>query len=505
MKVHPAADLFPMLPDDELQALADDIKQNGLVHPIVQDAKGQLIVDGRNRLAACKLAGVEPRFEQLNDEQDPLAYIFSTNLNRRDLSKGQKAMIVAQAQRLQSNHSQRQSATIAGLSQSRIAQAATVLQYAPEMADGVAAGSMALNDACEEARRRKGAVSAKDVQMDRLRSEASDLADLLKQEKLRLSDGIAALEQRFVEERNARRSTTRAVTGVLTALETGERSPREAANDWIRNIDFSLELTKGQQAMALAMLYPEPEKGGKGKNVAARKAQQSCGFSGERLRQARSILAFSRLMAEAVLKGVDSLNEALGKMKALTSQATGKEAQSEMLRTDAPDPAELVEQERMALSKAIAALNERLMRLRGNYQGGVSAAERLMTEFCCTVATILAGEEARQALTIADPIRVKPEVLKRVEAAVSLLKSASFAAGHGCDGETNWSSAVRPGRAISSMFPSVPPQEINLRSDEPCEAVVVRSGQDPIVVNLEIESPEPSSAESGAPPFHPDA
>ena len=53
--------------------------------------------------------------------------------------------------------------------------------------------------------------------------------------------------------------------------------------------------------------------------------------------------------------------------------------------------------------------------------------------------------------------------------------------------------------------PYVPHQEINARTDEPCEAVVVRSGQDPIVVNLEIESPDSGSAESGAPPFHPNA
>lgn len=38
--------------------------------------------------------------------------------------------------------------------------------------------------------------------------------------------------------------------------------------------------------------------------------------------------------------------------------------------------------------------------------------------------------------------------------------------------------------------PYVPHQEINARSDEPVEAVVVRSGQEPVVVNLEIESPE---------------
>lgn len=51
--------------------------------------------------------------------------------------------------------------------------------------------------------------------------------------------------------------------------------------------------------------------------------------------------------------------------------------------------------------------------------------------------------------------------------------------------------------------PYVPHQEINARKNEPCEAVVVRSGQDPIVVNLDIESPEPASAGRPDMPFHP--
>jgi uncharacterized RmlC-like cupin family protein len=38
--------------------------------------------------------------------------------------------------------------------------------------------------------------------------------------------------------------------------------------------------------------------------------------------------------------------------------------------------------------------------------------------------------------------------------------------------------------------PFVPHQEINARRDEPVECVVVRSGQEPVVVNLEIASPE---------------
>jgi uncharacterized RmlC-like cupin family protein len=49
--------------------------------------------------------------------------------------------------------------------------------------------------------------------------------------------------------------------------------------------------------------------------------------------------------------------------------------------------------------------------------------------------------------------------------------------------------------------PFVPHQEINARADEPVEAVVVRSGQDPIVVNLDIESPEPAWNPSAS--FHP--
>ena len=51
--------------------------------------------------------------------------------------------------------------------------------------------------------------------------------------------------------------------------------------------------------------------------------------------------------------------------------------------------------------------------------------------------------------------------------------------------------------------PYVPHQEINARSDMPCEAVIVRSGQDPIVVNLEIESPEPTGDSGVEKPFHP--
>jgi hypothetical protein len=49
-KVHPCADVFPMMTDEELDKLAEDIKANGLKDPV--DFVGDELVDGRNRMEA---------------------------------------------------------------------------------------------------------------------------------------------------------------------------------------------------------------------------------------------------------------------------------------------------------------------------------------------------------------------------------------------------------------------------------------------------------------------
>jgi hypothetical protein len=56
-------------------------------------------------------------------------------------------------------------------------------------------------------------------------------------------------------------------------------------------------VSKGQQAIAFALLWPEPEKGGRGKKG---KASETDGFSATRYKQARAIVAHSREMAFAV-------------------------------------------------------------------------------------------------------------------------------------------------------------------------------------------------------------
>jgi uncharacterized RmlC-like cupin family protein len=50
--------------------------------------------------------------------------------------------------------------------------------------------------------------------------------------------------------------------------------------------------------------------------------------------------------------------------------------------------------------------------------------------------------------------------------------------------------------------PYLPHQELNARKDEPVEAVIVRSGQEAVVINLDIPSPEDDSETQGSDPFH---
>jgi ParB-like chromosome segregation protein Spo0J len=96
---HPAADAFPLMPDDALQALADDIKSDGLMRPIVLLADDKhpegRILDGRNRYLACLLAKVEPRFRMYDGPTDANSlalYVTRENLLRRDLDPVQRAL-----------------------------------------------------------------------------------------------------------------------------------------------------------------------------------------------------------------------------------------------------------------------------------------------------------------------------------------------------------------------------------------------------------------------------
>ena len=99
-KVHPAADVFPMMSDEERDALGADIKANGLRSSIVLSADGVLL-DGRNRLEAMERVGVAVQqwHTRTFGDGDPVAFRASSNIRRRHLTKQQQAEFIVAAHR----------------------------------------------------------------------------------------------------------------------------------------------------------------------------------------------------------------------------------------------------------------------------------------------------------------------------------------------------------------------------------------------------------------------
>jgi hypothetical protein len=93
--VHPSAAVFPMMSDDELAVLGEDIKKNGLREKVTfWDTSDYVLLDGRNRIESMERVGIELTSESVHKifdhSLDPVAYILSKNIHRRHLSSKQE-------------------------------------------------------------------------------------------------------------------------------------------------------------------------------------------------------------------------------------------------------------------------------------------------------------------------------------------------------------------------------------------------------------------------------
>ena len=91
---HPIANLFPMMQQEQYQALLRDIAENGQLEPVW--TLGNQILDGRNRWSACLELGLEPitrEYEGSTDTVSLVNFTISLNLNRRHLTKSQLATL----------------------------------------------------------------------------------------------------------------------------------------------------------------------------------------------------------------------------------------------------------------------------------------------------------------------------------------------------------------------------------------------------------------------------
>jgi ParB-like chromosome segregation protein Spo0J len=92
LTIHPAADMFPQMDEQDFQVLKADIAQNGLRESIITYRSH--ILDGRHRNRACKELGMEPLLREYAGT-DPEGFVLSMNLHRRHLNPSQRALIAA--------------------------------------------------------------------------------------------------------------------------------------------------------------------------------------------------------------------------------------------------------------------------------------------------------------------------------------------------------------------------------------------------------------------------
>lgn len=167
---HPAAKLFPMLENGEMQELVADIRRNGLLHSIVLfDGK---ILDGRNRYVACGMAKVQPHFEKYSGVCSPTEYVLATNLKRRQLTASQKATIAVEClPLLESEARDRQreagklkqvlaeaskgqardiAAAAVGVNKAYVSDAKKIKEQAPQVFEQVARGEKTISEAKRE-------------------------------------------------------------------------------------------------------------------------------------------------------------------------------------------------------------------------------------------------------------------------------------------------------------------------------------------------------------------
>ena len=163
---YPISDLariFPDMPPEDFARLVASIQEDGLMDPITV-WQGQ-VIDGRHRYAACAEAGVERRFEYLDDDADPLRYILARNDLRRHLDESRRAVVAHKLSassapgrprkengaNLHSSFTQGEAAALLRVSRRTVAHAARVLSEdspaAPAVRLAVEQGRVTVSDA----------------------------------------------------------------------------------------------------------------------------------------------------------------------------------------------------------------------------------------------------------------------------------------------------------------------------------------------------------------------
>ena len=172
------ADRLPMFDAEDSAALAEDIKTNGLNNPIVIGRVDgtMMLIDGRDRRAACKKLGIKPEYRELNG-QDVVRFVISENVRRKSRNKGQVAMLEALADPEPAKLKRGSKLNLQQTDKMYLSMARAVLKDSRESADQVLDGTLMLTKAHAALDLKAGKSRQNRMRLTKLRQDRADLAD----------------------------------------------------------------------------------------------------------------------------------------------------------------------------------------------------------------------------------------------------------------------------------------------------------------------------------------
>lgn len=242
--VHPAAEAWPMLDEADLRLLADDIRTNGQLYPIIATKAG-LIVAGRNRYAACQIAGVAPTVEirDLTDDQ-VRALVVSENRRRRHMPES----ALAAAEALTWGPTKRKNGrwvygTLAEIPDSgnsktqrnALNQCGVVLDQCPDLLPQVRDETLALDAAYKKAQEKKAEKDRRSSLPADLRAlvEAGSITDDEAERRVREQERLGQLPDDLADRVRAGHITT-------DEAEAIHREQQERLDIWVDKVDQAL-------------------------------------------------------------------------------------------------------------------------------------------------------------------------------------------------------------------------------------------------------------------------
>ena len=232
MELHKYCALLPRMMADEFQTLKADIKEHGLLEPVVlyEDA----ILDGRHRHIICEELGLNPayiQFESLGYNGSALDFVISKH-QRRNLTPDQKAILADKVANIRNGESQvltNEKVTLSealkstGASKGQVGKLRKIKHDNPKIIERIEAGETSINVEYQKtlAKQRNKASTVKQEALNQ-RNQAGYADALPELEQRRFNEGIELVRQNDDIQADCKNTNTlrSALVQIVSAIET---------------------------------------------------------------------------------------------------------------------------------------------------------------------------------------------------------------------------------------------------------------------------------------------